>query len=155
MPWQMGHGRRGERLRLRDYPDHPRLAVSCAVMRDGAVLLVRRGREPAAGRWTFPGGTVELGEPMLDAVAREVREETGLVIGPPRFVMHHEIVERDARGVRWHYVIAAHAAECSAGEPVADDDAVGARFVPLDRLGEIDVIDTNLDTLRALGHFGD
>ena len=137
---------------MKDYPGHPRLAVSCAIVRGRSVLLVRRGREPAAGRWAFPGGTVDLGEAMLDAVAREVREETGLAIGPPRFVMHHEIVERTGRGVRWHYVIAAHAAECPDGEPVAASDAAEARFVPFDALGGIDVIDTNLDTLRALGH---
>ena len=136
----------------KDYPAYPRLAVSCCVVRARSVLLVNRGRPPAAGRWAFPGGTVDLGEPMLDAVVREVREETGLRIGPPRFVMHHEIIERDARGVRWHYVIAAHAAECPSGEPRAMDDAAAARFVPFAELARLDVIDTNLATLRALGH---
>lgn len=136
----------------KDYPAHPRLAVSCCIVREDAVLLVRRGRPPAEGRWAFPGGTVDLGEPMLDAVAREVREETGLAIDPPRFVMHHEIIERDARGVRWHYVIAAHTADCTNGEPVAMDDAAAARFVPFGELTALDVIDTNLATLRALGH---
>lgn len=145
---------------VKDYPDHPRLAVSCVVVREGAVLLVQRGREPAAGRWAFPGGSVEPGERMADAAAREVREETGLAIGPPRFVTHHEIIERDETaeggegGVRWHYVVATHAAEWVSGEPQAADDAVDARFVPLDRLGELDVTASSLDTLRALGHLG-
>ena len=137
---------------MKDYPGHPRLAVSCCIVRDRSVLLVRRARPPAAGRWAFPGGTVDLGETMADAVAREVREETGLVIGPPRFVMHHEMIEETPRGVRWHYVIASHAARCEDAAPVAGDDAAEARFVPFDDLGELDVIDTNLDTLRALGH---
>ena len=136
----------------KEYPAHPRLAVSCCVVRDRTVLLVRRARPPAEGRWAFPGGAVDLGEEMPAAVAREVREETGLRIGPPRFVMHHEIIERGAEGVRWHYVIAAHAAECAAGEPVGMDDAVEARFVPFVELASLDVVDTNIATLRALGH---
>ena len=148
---------------MKSYPSHPRLAVSCCVVRAGAVLLVRRGRPPAEGRWAFPGGTVDLGEPVLAAVGREVMEETGVRIGPPRFAMHHEIIERDDAGwdeqtggasprVRWHYVIAAHAADWVAGEPVAADDAAAARFVPFAELAALDVIDTNLVTLRALGH---
>lgn len=136
----------------KDYPDYPRLAVSCCVVRDDAVLLVRRGRPPSEGRWAFPGGTVELGETVPDAVAREVLEETGLVIDAPRFVMHHEIIERTACGVRWHYVIAAHEAECVDGRPIAGDDAAAVRFVPFAELARLDVVDTNIATLRALGH---
>ena len=137
---------------MKDYPDHPRLAVSCCVVREDAVLLVRRARPPAVGRWAFPGGTVDLGETMEEAVAREVREETGLVIVEPRFVLHQEMIERTARGVRWHYMIAVHAAHCPSGEPAAADDASEARFVRHDALGGFDLLPTNLAVLERLGH---
>ena len=131
----------------------PRLAVSCAIVRGGGVLLVRRANPPARDRWAFPGGSVRAGERMDHAVRREVLEETALRIGPPRFVRHQEVIERDADGrLRYHYVIAVHAAEAPDGEPVAGDDAADARFVPLGRLHTLDVIETIPQTLRLLGY---
>ena len=59
--------------------DRPQLAVSAGIFRDGKILLVRRAREPSKGVYTFPGGRVEFGESLVEAVAREVREETGLL----------------------------------------------------------------------------
>lgn len=127
----------------------PRLAVSCVVRRGGAVLLVQRGKAPARGRWAFPGGSVEAFETMSSAVIREVLEETGLTVAEPRFVTHHEIVDR-AAGV--HFVIVVHEARCDgASEPVAGDDAADARFVAASELAALDVTETTLDTLDMLG----
>ena len=136
--------------------DHalPRLAVSCAVLRGDAVLLVRRANPPARGRWAFPGGSVLPGERMDHAVRREVLEETALRIGPPRFVRHHEVIEREGSALRYHYVITVHAAEAATGEPAAGDDASEARFVPLAALGDLDVIETIPETLRMMGVTG-
>ena len=136
----------------------PRLAVSCAVLHGGAVLLVRRAKPPAQGRWAFPGGSVEPGETMADAVRREVMEETALPIGPPRFVRHHEVIERADGRLLHHYVIAVHTASLApAGprEPVAGDDAAAARFVPLAELATLDVIETIPETLRLMGAIAD
>ena len=66
----------------RTYPTRPYLAVSAAIFRDGRVLIVRRGRPPAHGLYTLPGGGVELGETLEEAIVREVREETGLEPDP-------------------------------------------------------------------------
>ena len=60
----------------RTYPQRPILAVSAAIIRDGKVLVVRRARKPALGVYTLPGGGVEVGETLTQAVVREVREET-------------------------------------------------------------------------------
>ena len=68
--------------RSRTYPTRPYLAVSAAIFRDGKVLIVRRARPPAHGLYTLPGGGVELGETLEDAVIREVREETALEVAP-------------------------------------------------------------------------
>lgn len=141
----------------RTYPAAPRIAVSCAVLRERngrrEVLLVRRGSPPAEGRWAFPGGSLELGETLAEGAVREVREETGLTIGPPRFVTHHEVVERDRKGqVLWHYVLACFVSRASdTAEPIAASDAADAIFAPLSRLLEPDVMPSCAQVLRLGG----
>ena len=131
----------------------PRLAVSCAVLRGDEVLVARRGNAPAKGRWAFAGGSVELGETLAEACAREVREETGVVIRPPRFVRHHEVVERkDDGGVSVHFVLACFVADAASdAEPVAADDAVEALYVSFGDLTRLDPLPSCFDVLRAAG----
>jgi 8-oxo-dGTP diphosphatase len=103
----------------RAYPARPILAVSAAIIRDGKVLIVRRARSPAAGLYTLPGGGVELGETLLDAVVREVREETALVVEPVALAGYREAIARDDEGrIERHFVILPFAARWIAGEPV-------------------------------------
>ena len=82
----------------RTYPTRPYLAVSAAIFRDGRVLIVRRARPPAHGLYTLPGGGVELGETLEQAVIREVREETALEIEPVELVGFRQAIVRDAEG---------------------------------------------------------
>jgi ADP-ribose pyrophosphatase YjhB (NUDIX family) len=101
----------------RSYPDRPFLAVSAAIVRDGQVLVVRRARQPAQDLFSLPGGVVESGETLMEALAREVREETGLLIEPVAMAGFREMIGRDSAGkVERHYVILAFAARWSAGE---------------------------------------
>ena len=81
----------------RTYPQRPYLAVSAAIIRDGKVLVVRRARKPALGIYTLPGGGVETGETLMQAVTREVREETSLIVGPVALAGHREAIARDAQ----------------------------------------------------------
>ena len=128
------------------------VAVSCAVVRDRAVLLVKRGNEPAKGRWAFPGGRLNPGETMAEGIAREVMEESGIVVGEPRFLMHYETIGWEGRRITHHFVICVHAAEAVGDAvPVAGDDADEALFVPLDRLPDYDVVPSCLRALEALG----
>jgi ADP-ribose pyrophosphatase YjhB (NUDIX family) len=107
----------------RSYPDRPYLAVSAAIVRDGKVLIVRRARPPAHGLYTLPGGGVEAGETLREAVIREVREETGLTVEPVALAGHREVIARDAAGrVERHFVILAFAARWLAGEPVLNEE---------------------------------
>jgi 8-oxo-dGTP diphosphatase len=107
----------------RAYPDRPFLAVSAAIVRDGRVLIVRRARSPALGVYTLPGGVVEAGETLIEAVTREVREETGLVIAPVALAGHREAILRDAeQRVERHFVILAFAARWVSGEPVLNEE---------------------------------
>jgi len=113
----------------RSYPDRPYLAVSAAIMRDGKVLIVRRARPPAKGVYTLPGGGVEAGETLHQAVVREVREETGLEVEPLALAGHREVIARDADGrAERHFVILAFAARWLAGEVVLNEELAEARW---------------------------
>jgi ADP-ribose pyrophosphatase YjhB (NUDIX family) len=104
--------------------------VSAAIIRDGKVLIVRRARSPAAGLYTLPGGGVELGETLLDAVVREVREETALVVEPGALAGYREAIARDGEGrIERHFVILPFAARWIAGEPVLSDELSEAVWV--------------------------
>ena len=114
----------------REYPERPIVAVGGIVVRDGRVLLVKRGREPSAGRWTIPGGAVRLGERLQEAVARELREECGVEVEVGPVVEVLDRVTRDAAGrVQYHYVIVDYLARWVAGEPRAGSDAAAVRWL--------------------------
>ena len=97
-------------------PRHPQLAVSAAIFRDGKLLLVRRARSPAKGVYTLPGGRVEFGEALHQALAREVMEETALSIAIIGLAGWREVLP--AAGGGGHYVILPFAAHWRSGEPV-------------------------------------
>jgi ADP-ribose pyrophosphatase YjhB (NUDIX family) len=105
----------------RAYPDRPFLAVSAAVIRDGKVLIIRRAAGIASGIYTLPGGVVEAGETLTDAVVREVREETALEIEPIALAGFRETILHDKENkVSRHFVILCFAARWLSGEPVPD-----------------------------------
>jgi ADP-ribose pyrophosphatase YjhB (NUDIX family) len=115
---------------MREYPERPIVAVGGIVVRDGRVLLVRRGREPSAGRWTIPGGAVGVGERLQEAVVRELREECGVEVEVGPMVEVLDRVIRDAAGrVQFHYVIVDYLARWVAGEPRAGSDAAAVRWL--------------------------
>jgi ADP-ribose pyrophosphatase YjhB (NUDIX family) len=114
----------------RIYPARPILAVSAAIIRDGKVLIVRRARPPAGGLYTLPGGGVEPGETLFEAVMREVREETALEVEPVGIAGYREAIGRDAAGrVERHYVILPFAARWLAGEPVLNEELSEAMWL--------------------------
>lgn len=115
---------------VRAYPERPYVAVSAAIIRDGKVLVVRRARKPALNLYTLPGGAVEAGETLHQAVIREVREETQLTIAPGALAGHREVIARDAQGrVERHFVILCFAARWIAGEPVLNEELDDARWL--------------------------
>jgi mutator protein MutT len=99
------------------YPDRPFLAVSAAIIRDGHVLLARRARGASTGVFTLPGGVVEAGETLQDAIVREVMEEIGIAIEPVALAGYREHVEREDDGrVKRHFVILPFACRWISGE---------------------------------------
>src|SRR5271157_3284973 len=116
--------------RSRTYPTRPYLAVSAAIFRDGRVLIVRRARPPAHGLYTLPGGGVELGETLEQAVIREVREETGLEIEPVELAGYRQMIARDADGrIERHFVILPFAARWIGGEISLNEELAEANWL--------------------------
>ena len=118
----------------------PQVAVGAVAIRAGAVLLVQRGQEPHRGRWSIPGGRVEPGETLHEAVVRELREETGQLGIVDRFVGFTEHIDASPGGA--HFVILGfHVVLDQANPPpVAAEDAVAAEWMPLEQLAGIDLV---------------
>lgn len=120
----------------RSYPDRPWLGVGGIVFQDDRVLLVKRGKEPGKGRWSIPGGVVDLGETIETAVRREVEEETGLQVEVSAFIEVFERILPDPQGkILYHYVVLDYLCRLSGGLLQAGSDAAEAGFFPLDHLG--------------------
>jgi 8-oxo-dGTP diphosphatase len=115
----------------RRYPKHPLLGVGALIFRRDSILLVERGREPLKGYWSLPGGLVETGELLEDAIAREVREETALRVKALGVFEIFERIMRDASGrAEYHYVLVDYLCKLvSKGEPSAGDDVSAVRWV--------------------------
>jgi len=140
----------------REYPERPIVGVGAVIVRDGRVVIVRRRYEPLAGRWSLPGGMLELGETLEAGVAREMQEETGLdvEVGPVIEVFDRILLD-DTRRVQYHFVLVDYLCWPVGGELRAGSDVDDAMFVAPGDLGPYDltvkaraVIDRALDLAR-------
>ena len=114
----------------------PELAVSAAIFRDGKVLLVCRAAAPAKGLWTLPGGRVEVGETLVEAVTREVAEETALAIDVVGLAGYRESILPHAVGDRGrHFVILPFAARWVSGDVALNDELSDSRWMPVSTVG--------------------
>lgn len=115
------------------------------------MLLVERGREPLKGKWSLPGGAVETGERLEDAIAREVREETGLEVIPRQIALIFERIIRDGDGnAEYHYVLIDYFCEIQGGTLCAGDDSNCARWFDVDSLDELSLTEGTLDVIRRV-----
>jgi len=112
----------------REFPSVPLVGVGAVVVHEGRVLLVRRGREPLKGQWSLPGGLLEVGESLIAGVAREVLEETGLIVEPVQLVELLDRIHRENERVRYHYVIADYLCRVTGGTLFAASDADEVRW---------------------------
>ncbi len=121
----------------REYPERPFVGVGGILLEGDRVLLVRRGVAPLEGQWSIPGGAVEVGESLVEALAREIAEETGLQV---RVLAPVEVLDRIVRGddgrVRYHYVLIDYLCQPSGGTLEAASDAAEAIWVDRDKLNE-------------------
>ena len=121
----------------RSYPDRPFVGVGAVIVADGKVVLIKRRYEPLAGRWSLPGGAVEVGETLEECVAREMLEETGLEVEVGPVIEVFDRISRDEDGrVRYHYVLVDYLCWPVAGALQAGSDVDDAILVPPSELGE-------------------
>jgi 8-oxo-dGTP diphosphatase len=118
----------------REYPEAPVVAVGAVVVQDGRALLVRRAHGPRQGEWSLPGGRVELGETLVEAVRREIREDTGLDVTVGAIVDVFDRIDRTGDGVQYHFVIVDFRCTCVGGTLCAGDDADAVAWVTADQL---------------------
>ena len=136
----------------REYPEAPIVAVGVVVKRDDKVLLVRRLNEPSRGRWSLPGGVVELGETVREAARREVREECGLQVeaGEVLAVVDNIVRDDEAGRIRFHYVLVDLLAEYVGGGLAAASDISDACWVREEELEELDVTEKARELVRKV-----
>jgi ADP-ribose pyrophosphatase YjhB (NUDIX family) len=114
----------------REYPSQPVVGVGAVVVRDGQALIVKRAHEPRKGEWSLPGGLLELGESLTDAVRREIKEETHLDVEVGPIIETFDRVHRDESGrIRYHFVIIDYVCWPSGGDAAAGSDAEAIAWV--------------------------
>ena len=140
-----------------EYPQQPVVGVGAVVVKDGKAIIIKRANEPYKGQWSIPGGRVELGESLADAVRREIREETGLEVDVGPVIEVFERVMRDdnsqpvmesARVVRFHFVIIDYLCTWVSGTLSAGDDADAAVWVTSDELPQYDIRASAVSVIR-------
>jgi 8-oxo-dGTP diphosphatase len=108
---------------MRAYPTAPQVGIGIILLRGDEVLIIKRGRPPAQGAWSLPGGKQELGETAEACARRELLEETGLAAGPLTLIAHVDSIHHDVTGrIEYHYTILDFAARYINGEAIAGDD---------------------------------
>jgi ADP-ribose pyrophosphatase YjhB (NUDIX family) len=114
----------------RRYPKRPLVGVGALIFRRDRILMAQRGKDPLKGWWSLPGGALELGESLQDAVCREVLEETGLVVEPVKFFEVFERIMRDETGApEYHYVLIDYVCRVTGGKLFPGDDVAAVEWV--------------------------
>jgi len=133
----------------REYPERPIVGVGAVVVDAGRVLLVRRRYEPLKGRWSLPGGAVEVGEPLERAVAREILEETGLVIDVGPVVEVLDRITHDAQQrVQYHYVLIDYLCHPVGGKLAPGSDVDAAVWAHPAELGQYNLTEKTTAVIR-------
>jgi mutator protein MutT len=122
------------------YPDQPIVGIGAVIVHEGKILLEKRGNEPSKGKWSIPGGLVELGESPEQAVIREVKEETCLDVENPSLIDVVSNVDLDEKGkVKYHYVIIDYLVHVKSGKLNAASDAAELRWVSFEEVDGYDL----------------
>ena len=144
----------------REYPESPLVGVGAVIVDDhheenreeNRVLLIRRGTAPLLGEWSLPGGVLECGETLREAVAREAREETGLVVETDEMLgVYERLIRGDAGRVRYHYVLIDFLCRPVSGDLKAGSDAADVRWFTREELPPLNLAyDANDVVLKGL-----
>lgn len=140
----------------REYPERPVMGVGGVIVDRGRTVLIRRGTEPLLGQWSIPGGTIELGETLEEAVRRELREETGLDVRVldlielfDRIYLENAVASsQEKKKPRYHFVIADYLCELVGGEPRAGSDVTDLAFAREDELSKFHLTEKATSVLK-------
>ncbi|MEM2872960.1 MAG: NUDIX hydrolase [Nitrososphaerales archaeon] len=135
----------------REYPKHPMVGVGALIKKNNSVLLVKREHEPGKGRWSLPGGLVNLGEKISDAIKREVEEEVGLKVDVIKIVDVFDSIEHDDKGrVRFHYVIVGFMVKVIEGKVRGSKEASQVKWFKADELKDLEMTNTTRKLLKEI-----
>jgi ADP-ribose pyrophosphatase YjhB (NUDIX family) len=133
----------------------PVLGVGALIFEDDRILLVERGREPLKGQWSLPGGGVETGERLQDALIREVQEETGLQVEAEQIAVIFERIIPDKEGKpEYHYLLVDFLCKILSGSLSAGDDSKSVAWFPIDELSSLSLTAGTLEVIRRVRAFG-
>jgi len=124
----------------REYPARPIVGAGALIVRDGELLLVKRGAQPGFGKWSVPGGLVEIGERVQDAMVREVKEEVGFDVEAVKLTDVADTITIDGNGrVQYHFVVVNFVARIVGGELKTATDILEAKWVPIEDVEKVDL----------------
>lgn len=124
----------------REYPKRPFVGAGACILRRGRLLLIRRGADPGKGKWSIPGGLVELGENVEDAMVREAKEEVGLDVKAVKLVDVFDSLTLDEQGhIQYHFVVVNFLVRVVGGRLRTGDDVVESKWVPLNEVEKYDL----------------
>jgi 8-oxo-dGTP diphosphatase len=132
----------------REFPDRPVVGVGGVVVENGRALIVKRAHEPRKGEWSLPGGLVELGETLIEAARREIKEETGLDVEVGEVIEVFDRVHRLDGRIQYHFVIVDYLCRPIGGTLQAGDDAEGVAWVTADEIAAFGVNDIAARVIR-------
>jgi ADP-ribose pyrophosphatase YjhB (NUDIX family) len=133
----------------RRYPKRPLVGVGALIFQGDCILMAQRGKPPLQGWWSLPGGALETGEALADAVAREVLEETGLVVKPLRVFEVFERILRDEAGVpEYHYVLIDYVCEVVGGDLRPGDDVCRVQWMRQEDLRSLQITEGTLAVIE-------
>jgi 8-oxo-dGTP diphosphatase len=133
----------------REYPDNPLVGVGAVIVQDNRVLLIRRGQPPLLGEWSLPGGVLECGETLREAVVREGREETGLLVEPGEMLgVYERVIRGDDGRVRYHYVLIDFLCRPNTGTLGAGSDAAEAGWFTAKELPGLNLPADTLEVIQ-------
>jgi 8-oxo-dGTP diphosphatase len=119
------------------YPDQPIVGIGVVIVSKGKIVMAKRANDPGRGKWTIPGGIVELGESIKTTVIREAKEETCLDVADPELIDVVEAVTLDEeKKIKYHYVIADYFVKVKGGELKAESDVLELRWVPFEEIDQ-------------------
>ncbi|MGQ9587072.1 MAG: NUDIX hydrolase [Thermoplasmata archaeon] len=144
-------GEKKDRAMTREYPNAPLVGVGAVVIKNGRILLVKRAFEPGTGKWSIPGGLVEVGEKLSDACARETEEETGIKTEVLELINVFDMIDRDdSDRIRYHYVLVDFLAKPVGGAENPSEEATELRWVTYDEARTMDMTSTAKRALDEL-----